>query len=296
MPTIAHLSDVHLAPLPPIPLARLNLKRALGWLNWQRRRRAIHRREVLDRLVADLVALRPDHIVVTGDLANLGLPAEHEAALDWLATLGSPEQVTVVPGNHDIYSTIGADEGVARWRSYMGGSRAAEFPFVRRIAGAALVGVNSAVPTRPFQATGTVGERQREAVERTLVQLAAEEMFRIVLIHHPPLPGRAKRRHELTDAAETAAMLARSGADLVLHGHNHRAELVLLPSHRHDIPVVGVPSASAGHAHGEEPLARYNIYSMERSPAGTHIVMTSRGLLTPDGPLVEIERRPLTAT
>ena len=74
--TLAHLSDPHLPPLPEARLRDLAGKRALGYLNWTRNRHKYHRREVLDALVADMQAQRPDHIAVTGDLVNLALEAE----------------------------------------------------------------------------------------------------------------------------------------------------------------------------------------------------------------------------
>ena len=70
---LAHLSDPHLAPLPRPRLRELLSKRGLGYINWLRKRRAIHRAEVLAALVADLKAHAPDHIAVTGDLVNLSL-------------------------------------------------------------------------------------------------------------------------------------------------------------------------------------------------------------------------------
>ena len=100
--TIAHLSDVHLSPIVGFYPKYWNVKRALGFANWQRGRSRVHQREVADQLIADAKALRADHIVITGDLVNLGLPKEYEAALQWLNSVGPPDRVTVVPGNHDI--------------------------------------------------------------------------------------------------------------------------------------------------------------------------------------------------
>ena len=54
-------------------------------------------------IVADIKASSPDHLAVTGDLVNLALDAEIEMARYWLETLGSPHDVSVVPGNHDAY-------------------------------------------------------------------------------------------------------------------------------------------------------------------------------------------------
>src|ERR1044072_4024298 len=99
--TLAHLSDPHLAPLPAPRLTELIGKRAFGYLNWTRNRQRFYRREVLDALVKDLQAGRPDHIALPGDLVNIALQAELAPARAWLQRLGTPEHVTVVPGHHD---------------------------------------------------------------------------------------------------------------------------------------------------------------------------------------------------
>ena len=98
---LAHLSDLHMAVKPE--LAQLFSKRGLGYINWQRGRKLIHRPEVLEAVTRDLKAQSFDHIAVTGDLVNLSLPDEYAAAGAWLAALGNGRDVTVVPGNHDVY-------------------------------------------------------------------------------------------------------------------------------------------------------------------------------------------------
>ena len=89
--TLAHLSDPHLAPLPKPRWSELIGKRVTGYINWQRWRRFIHDRAVLAKIVADLKAQAPDHIAVTGDLANIALPEEFTRGRDWLDRLGSPQ-------------------------------------------------------------------------------------------------------------------------------------------------------------------------------------------------------------
>src|SRR6516162_11755029 len=101
--TLAHLSDPHLPPLPTPRLAELAGKRALGYLNWTRNRHKYHRRDVLDTLVSDMQAQVPDHIALTGDLVNLALEAEFAPSLAWLQSVGPPDRVTAIPGNHDAY-------------------------------------------------------------------------------------------------------------------------------------------------------------------------------------------------
>ncbi len=298
--TIAHLTDVHLGPIAGFSPRYWNLKRATGYLNWTRNRRHLYRRDVLDRIVADMHKQRANHIAVTGDLANIGLPQELEQALAWLQTLGAPGQVTVIPGNHDIYSGIGRDPGTRRWAAaYMASDaqgmgfapKGAHFPFVRVVGDVAIVGVNSAVPTPPFMAWGKVGKDQLARLAGTLDRLAPTGLFRLVLIHHPPLPDQASRARGLRDAGALEAVLMRHGAELVLHGHNHLNMLAWRAAPSGPFPVVGAPSASLGAPHGREPLARYNLYTIDA--AARRIAMTGRGLVEPGGPVVELERRTL---
>jgi len=281
--TLAHLSDLHATEVRvDSPRDVLN-KRALGWLSWRRKRRKEHLREVLEALIEDLHACAPDHVGVTGDLTHLGLPAEIEAAVEWLERLGPAERVSIVPGNHDAYAGAAGAERWAPWRAYMGDADAraeAEsagddpatrgFPWVRRIgASAALIGVSSARPTAPLLATGVVGDAQRARLEKQLGELAAEGRTRVVLMHHPPLPAGQSRRRQLDDAEAMRALLARAGAELVLHGHTHESHLDEVAGPHGPIPVIGVPSSSSiGHRPARR--ARYHLYRVEpgRCPDG----------------------------
>jgi 3',5'-cyclic AMP phosphodiesterase CpdA len=305
--TLAHLTDVHLGPIAGFSPRYWNVKRALGYVNWLRNRRHVYRRDVLDRIVADMRAQAPDHIAVTGDLANIGLPQEHIDALAWLESLGPPERVTVVPGNHDIYSRIGRDSGTRRWARYMasdaGGAAFAvdgeAFPFVRVVGRVALVGVNSAVPTPPLAAWGRIGSAQIARLRDTLGRLGDAGLFRLVLVHHPPLPGQAGTLRGLRDARMLEVTLQRPGAELVVHGHNHLNMLATRPSYLGAdvgrVTIVGAPSASLGRRYRDEPLARYNLYRIEDGKPWT-IELIGRGLAEPDGPVIELERRKLAAT
>jgi 3',5'-cyclic AMP phosphodiesterase CpdA len=287
--TLAHLSDVHLPPVAGSDWRYWNAKRLLGYLNWQRRRRHVHVAAVADRLIADAQALRADHIAITGDLVNLGLPAEYEVALAWLRSVGSPDEVTIVPGNHDIYSHLRDDRGVARWAAYMNAeNETLAFPFVRRIGPLALLGLNSAVETPPFVASGLLGAHQLEIAREQLARLGEEGVIRVVLIHHPPLAGMTTSRRELKDAAHFAHLLEREGAELVIYGHNHRPAVDWLPSLVRPVPLVAAASASASLTHGEEPLARYNVFTFFKSPSGLRIRHVVRGLETPDGPITKL--------
>jgi len=303
--TIAHLSDVHLGPIRGFTPRHWNLKRLSGYWNWRSTRRTHHQRGVLDRLVADMQAQRPDHIVVTGDLANIGLPQEHIDALTWLQGLGPPDRVSVIPGNHDIYARGGRDPGTRRWADYMrsnaegapllGAASGAEFPFVRRLDGIALIGLNSALPTPPLIAAGRAGSEQLARLADVLDSAARQGLFRLVLIHHPPLPGQASATRALRDAAALQAVLFARGAELVIHGHNHLDMLARQPTASGtSIPVVGVASASLARRRGREGLARYNLYRIAGPP--WRVALAGRGLADADGGIVAIEQRWLRET
>jgi 3',5'-cyclic AMP phosphodiesterase CpdA len=305
--TLAHVSDVHLSPFTGLAWRHMNVKRGLGYFNYRRQRKRTHHRTALDLVIADMKAHAPDHIAVTGDLINLGLPAEYEAATHWLHDLGKPDHVTVVPGNHDIYTSLGDDIGVARWADYMrsdafGHAHAAAasgaFPFVRRIGPVALIGVNSAIETPLFIAAGEVGDAQLAAVDELLAKLHDEGLIRVVLIHHPPLPGQAPPRRALRDADALSRILARRGAELVLHGHNHRdshMDFARLPEvGGGSVPVVGVASGSAIRVHKHEPLGRYNLLRISRSEGRAHIDCITRGIDASGTAVVQVARKQLS--
>ena len=303
--TIAHISDVHLSPIEGFHPRYWNLKRALGYLNWQRGRRTIHQRAIADEIAADALRQKPDHIAVTGDLANLGLPGEYDSAFLWLSELGPPDRVSVVPGNHDIYTArLHGASCLERWKAFMqsnakglaiAGQGSSCFPYVRVIGRVALIGVNSAIPTPPFVAAGRVGGEQLERLGQVLITCASQGLTRLVLIHHPPLPGLAPPRRALEDAVGFERIIEAHGAELVLHGHNHRDMLNWRQWSRGHIPVVGVASGSASRPHKDEAAARYNLIHVTRQGDGrVGIEIRVRGIKRPNMPISEIAHRVLS--
>ena len=297
---LAHISDVHLTCPRGFGPKFWGVKRGLGFLNWRLRRQRVHQRSVVDKLVADIAIQQPHQIVVGGDVVNIGLPAEYDQGLAWLESLGSPREVCVVPGNHDIYVSMDRGEGVDLWRAYMVGdedhdaevaSADVAFPFVRRIGGVAIIGVNSAVPTPPFVAAGKVGRAQLMRLGEALDKASQRGLMRVVVIHHPPLPGQAASRRGLSDAGELARLLSRHGADLVLHGHLHRDVDGAFEYEGRSVPVVGVASGSAAHFYGGEPLARYNLIRLGLGRMGAKIEVETRGLTEEGGEVGQISRR-----
>jgi 3',5'-cyclic AMP phosphodiesterase CpdA len=289
---LAHLSDPHIPPLVEPSPAELLGKRITGYLNWKLRRGAHHRRDVLDRLTADLLAQAPDHIAVTGDLANLSLPAEFEAGHAFLARLGDGRRVSVIPGNHDAY--VRATDGMYlnAWRPYLAGDggQNVPFPFLRKRGPLALVGLSTAVPTLPFFASGRLGSDQLDRLAIVLARLAEEEIFRVILIHHPPAGARPWLKR-LEDAAGFRDVVALYGAELVLAGHDHVAAVNEIAGLKRPVPVVQVPSASAAPGDPRGGGA-YNLYRIDGAPSRWSCEMESRGF-APEGKLVSLARKKL---
>jgi 3',5'-cyclic AMP phosphodiesterase CpdA len=291
--TLAHLSDPHLAPLPQPRWSDLIGKRLTGYLNWRRKRRFIHVRAVLDRLTADLKSQSADHIAVSGDLANIALPEEFTRGRDWLETLGSPADVTVIPGNHDIYVPGAAALAARAWEAQMRGDERSAFPFVRRRGPLALIGLCSGVPTAPFMATGRLGAAQLGALAAALDALKAAQAFRVVMLHHPPVSA-AGWHKRLTDAADFMRVIATHGAELIIHGHDHLHMLNWLDGPGGTrVPAVGVPSASAAPGMSKDAAA-YNLYAIDGAPGAWHCEMISRGV-DGSGDVGELRRTVLVA-
>ncbi|MBU2531428.1 MAG: metallophosphoesterase [Alphaproteobacteria bacterium] len=266
---IAQLTDVHLGPLPFFWPWHWNVKRALGFINFWTKRSSFNDPTLVRRLVDDLKRQTFDHIAVTGDLANLGMPAEFVQCRKWLEEVGPPDEVTAIPGNHDIYTPLRSDPGIERWRPYMQARDGADvvpglpaplfsgFPFVRTFGRFALINLNSAVCMPPAVAAGEVGQDQISRFAEMSRALHAAGFSRVVLIHHPPLPEHGPRG--LRDAHAFEKALIDVGAELVLHGHNHRGMITWRDSVTGPVPIIGAGAAGEG---------VYNLYRLSRMPNG----------------------------
>ncbi|MET0656630.1 MAG: metallophosphoesterase [Steroidobacteraceae bacterium] len=240
--TIAHLSDLHLPFAPRLsPRQRLS-KRQLSVWSW-RRRRHVQRPEILDALVGDLAAHAPDHIVITGDITNFSLPDEFRRAAAWLQRLAPPERISLVPGNHDALVRVARADGVDTWRPWTRTDTG--WPFIHRRDNIAFIGLNSALPTAPLLARGSLGAQQLARLESALLAESAAGQIRVVLLHHPIAEHAVSRRKALADRQQLRQVLARSGAELVLHGHARDARLDCVQGPQGPIPCLGVPSSSA---------------------------------------------------
>ena len=275
MLTLAHLTDIHLGPLPASTSWRHYFsKRALGAISWHRQRRYSHLPTVSTAMVEDIRASAPDHVALTGDLINIALPEEFPLAAEWLKRFGSHDWITVVPGNHDVYVKFPWEKGAGLWADYMlgdmkvpsareAGNIGATFPFVRQRKNIALIGASSAVPRPYLSAGGRLGANQIHHLAEILSELRGRGFYRVLLIHHPPVPGLTTPRRALDDATELKLVLEEEGAELVLHGHNHHNTHLTLSSRHGPVNIVGVSSASTPIKSHDDPASWY-LYKIRR--------------------------------
>jgi 3',5'-cyclic AMP phosphodiesterase CpdA len=274
---LIHLTDPHLSSLESFSLLTVKGKRKSGYLSWYRTRRYIHRPEILERLTQAVHNESPDQILLTGDLVHIGLEDEIIQAARWLRRLGSPEQVMLIPGNHDNYAPDSLAAMNNHWCDYLPAQNAgindytAAYPVVRTAGDLRLLGVNTSCVTRIFSAEGELGKAQLSRLQDALVGSASGTVgespkrseFTCLLIHHPPLPGLAKRRKALRDAGGLQLVIEEQQPDLVLYGHIH------CNRERQLGEVRTFCTASASSVNN----ASYRVFDVERTDDGWHCHM-----------------------
>ncbi len=293
---IAHCSDLHLLSHEGAKLLQYANKRWIGAMNLLSNRSRHYHTDAFEDMVADLNALGVEHVLCTGDVTNLAMAQEFayaKARFDQLA-LG-PGHVTVVPGNHDAYVA----EGVGHFLNFFGDycksdegwgwptpestapavaevtagavDAALHWPVVRVRGDVAIIGLSTSKQTPWFTAYGKVGEVQLARLAAVLSDPRLAGKLRLVAIHHPPAGRRALSKvRGLRDHDAFAKVLAEHGADLVVHGHEHRdlREVLLGPDGK-QIPVLGVPSGTY-EAGKPELTGRYRILEIENGRITGH--------------------------
>ncbi|CAF26417.1 metallophosphoesterase family protein [Bartonella quintana] len=264
---LAHISDVHLSPLPQPSLVELLGKRFTGYLNWQKKRKNQMATNALETLIDTLKKKKPDHLVISGDLINLALDKEFEQARNWLLNQGQPQNISLTFGNHDAYVRGAFQKACTLFQPWITGDfpqkNALPFPYMRIRKNVAIIGASSAIATPPFQASGYFGKMQAQTLAQLLNETAARNLFRVIMIHHPPFHHATSWHKKLWGIERFLKVIKHHGCDLVLHGHTHLPTLNIVEGTMGKIPIVGV--ASASQAFGDNPPpAGFNLFSIER--------------------------------
>ena len=276
---IAHFSDLHILSLDGVSLHRFLNKRVTGYANLRLKRGHIHHPDHVRAIAREVRRCGVDHVVITGDLTNLALDEEFAAVRALLdAELGLPPgDVSVVPGNHDLY-TRGALR-TKRFAKYFGEYMTTDlpelgveiplgrFPFVRLRGPAAIIGLTSAVPRLPLFATGKIGQAQADALTRVLAHPEVRKRTPVLLMHHPvhnPISTMKRFLTGLDDAALLWASIRDVPRGLLLHGHLHTRIQRNVDTAAGRMLSIGATSASLEHE-DEGKMAGFNLYEIADS-------------------------------
>jgi 3',5'-cyclic AMP phosphodiesterase CpdA len=224
---IAHLSDVHtLDPAHGRSSTRYRFATKFVSLG-----RPVDPRARARKLVRGLAAAKAsgaDHVVITGDLTEMGDPLEFEHFASLLDDANLPDGgVTLVPGNHDAYTSAAA------WR------RALEGP-LKRYAEASATDPGKLVDrgdiaflpidTSCFQSIARSGglftPEAARAVQARIDDPALKDKTIVLVMHHPPFVRHTNPISEWVDGLRGCKhvldMLTRHPRVQILHGHMHR--------------------------------------------------------------------------
>lgn len=272
---IAHVSDLHVLAPAGVELRRLLFnKRITGYANLLMRRGRVYRREYL-LAVLTAAARHADHVVVTGDITNLSLEGEYSEARRLLDEVARSAEVTVVPGNHDIYlPQIHHERRFPHHFDSLQGNDLAEleidlpagrYPFVKLRGPVALIGLSSAVPRPPFVSAGYLGREQLGALARVLAHPEVACRLPVILIHHDLLDTRHRLeqlRSGLLDARALRRVLQPLARGLVLFGHLHSRRRDQLITASGAIDVVCASGAALDHP-SDQVRAGFNLYEID---------------------------------
>jgi 3',5'-cyclic AMP phosphodiesterase CpdA len=263
---LAHISDLHLSPIPKVRLKELFSKRITGYVNWNRHRKAFHQIGVLDTLMSEISSKDINHLAITGDMVNLATNPEIIAARKWLEQCCPIETTSLVPGNHDAYVPGAFKQAMQAWKPWVTGDmgeKADVFPYMQRRGPVAIIGLSTSNASMPFRATGNFSTKQADAATKLLIKAKEQNLFRIILIHHPPYEGATHRMKRMYGTKNFRHMLDRASAELILHGHTHLNTRFDINSDQGKVPSIGISSATQIHG-DKKPVAGFNLFDISK--------------------------------
>ncbi len=271
---IVHISDLHVLSPAGVEWRRMIFnKRITGYANLLRHRGRVHCRDYLTAVLKAAVA-QGDHLVVTGDITNLSLESEFEEARALLDGAARSVEVTVVPGNHDMYlPPIHHQRRFPHcFAAFLKSDLpelaldlpAGPFPCVKLRGPAAIIALSSAVPRPPFVSSGRIGEPQLAALAQVLAHPEVARRTAVVLVHHPLVDQRLRLlelRDGLVDAAALREVLSVLPRGLALFGHLHVRVRCRLPTRTGALEVICASGAALDHPN-RAVRAGLNLYEL----------------------------------
>ncbi len=224
---IAHLSDVHMLDARP---SRARSGHSMGhrFLSFGRPLDAVGRRRKLAHALSAARRVGADHVVISGDLTEIGAPGEFECLAETLYESGiAPERITLVPVNHDLYTSPDAwSEALAGPLAAYRHTSAQEPGRVVQCAGVSFVPLDVARHQPLTRSAGWMEDSMLDTVMRRATDPGLSDRPMVLVQHHPPFV-RATQAWQWVDgligAARLMSILEAFRHVFVLHGHLHSA-------------------------------------------------------------------------
>jgi 3',5'-cyclic AMP phosphodiesterase CpdA len=214
--------------------------------------------ELISELIADLRGLEPTLVAVSGDITQRARRRQFLSARAFLERIPCP--TIVVPGNHDIplYDPVHRFLlPLHRWRRYI----APDMDPVYVDSEIAVLGVNTA-RSLAF-VNGRISDRQIALLRFRLCSIP-DQVFKIVVTHHPFIPPPIPPYSIVGRAAKALAVLEECGVDLLLAGHYHVGYSDDIREHHASIRshILVSQAATLSTRLRREPAA-YNVYTID---------------------------------
>lgn len=171
---------------------------------------------VLQALLGLAAQLRPDLVVLSGDITQRAHAHQFRAAKHWVDRLGAP--ILAIPGNHDI-ALLNPWERLIRPYARFSAEFGSTLEPVHSTQDLLAIGVNT---TRAWRHKN--GEVSAAQIDRVAQRLAAASphQLRVVVVHQPVAVIHAQDRPDLLRGHRAATRVwSAAGADVVLGGHIH---------------------------------------------------------------------------
>ncbi len=210
-----------------------------------------YRPEAAEALVREADRLKPDLVVVAGDLTQRAKAREFKVARALMGRLG-PAPVVVTPGNHDVPLYRVWErllDPYRNWKRYV----SPRLDTVTSVEGATVVALSSAAPRRAI-----VGGRLRD--EQVVFAAdafagAPKQHVRILVVHHHfVVTDDGSGGHPLPGARGHLDAFGRMGIDLLLGGHVHQTRILEPDDHRTGVPfpVISCDTTTSWRGRGAE--------------------------------------------
>ena len=224
---------------------------------------------VFERFVAEV---RPDAVILAGDLSQRARHGELQLAMLLVEALQRTAPVLVIPGNHDVewwrspFGLLGRDRRYRKYRRYFGDDLSPRLELPGVVIGSALTSHGLAFGSMTWNPNDLCvkGHLPRSEAARLTryFQAAPPQAVRVVVMHHNVLRGAISRRMGLARWRAAQQMLRRTGADLILCGHDHQEGIGQIDG----VVVVSTSSAhtrpEAHRVRGDRPSA-FNLVTID---------------------------------